>query len=72
MEAPGCHGRGSSRGLLQPYFRNVQIFKCPTERQWQCGYAMSYTNGSPTGCFTETPEILRADFLPERRPGCTM
>jgi prepilin-type N-terminal cleavage/methylation domain-containing protein/prepilin-type processing-associated H-X9-DG protein len=42
-------GPNFSEGLLQPYFRNTQIFKCPTERQWQCGYAMSYINGSPTG-----------------------
>jgi prepilin-type N-terminal cleavage/methylation domain-containing protein/prepilin-type processing-associated H-X9-DG protein len=44
--APGANWQA---GLLQPYFKNTQIFKCPTERQWQCGYAMSYINGSPTG-----------------------
>ena len=44
--APGAN---YSQGLLQPYFKNTEIFKCPTEKQWQCGYAMSYIYGSPTG-----------------------
>jgi prepilin-type N-terminal cleavage/methylation domain-containing protein/prepilin-type processing-associated H-X9-DG protein len=42
-------GPNWQQGLLQPYFKNTEIFKCPTEKQWQCGYAMSYVNGSPTG-----------------------
>lgn len=44
-------GANWQAGLLQPYFKNTQIFKCPSEKQWQCGYAMSYINGSPHGQF---------------------
>ncbi|MEI6499816.1 MAG: DUF1559 domain-containing protein [Armatimonadota bacterium] len=39
-------------GLLNSYFKNTQIFKCPSDTQWQCGYCMSYISGSPTGVFT--------------------
>jgi prepilin-type N-terminal cleavage/methylation domain-containing protein/prepilin-type processing-associated H-X9-DG protein len=53
--APGPNWR---EGMLQPYVRNTQIFKCPTEPQWQCGYAMSYINGSPTGLWTPGVGVL--------------
>ncbi len=36
-------------GFLQPYIKNVEIFKCPEARQWQSGYAMSYITGGPMG-----------------------
>jgi prepilin-type N-terminal cleavage/methylation domain-containing protein/prepilin-type processing-associated H-X9-DG protein len=42
--APGSNWQP---GLLQPYVGNTQVFRCPAEPQWQCGYAMSYSNGSP-------------------------
>jgi prepilin-type N-terminal cleavage/methylation domain-containing protein len=29
-------------GMLQPYFKNLMIFKCPSYPQGQVGYAMSY------------------------------
>ena len=54
---PGANWQG---GLLQPYIKNYQIFKCPSETQWQCGYAMSYINGSPTGVFTAGVGMLGA------------
>jgi prepilin-type processing-associated H-X9-DG protein len=43
---PGTNWR---QGLLNPYTNDVAIFKCPSDLVWQCGYAMSYVNGSPTG-----------------------
>jgi prepilin-type N-terminal cleavage/methylation domain-containing protein len=36
-------------GLLMPYTRNSQIFKCPSATQWQVGYAMSFISQGPTG-----------------------
>jgi hypothetical protein len=35
--------------MLQAYVRNYQIFKCPSDTVWQCGYCMSCIHGSPTG-----------------------
>jgi prepilin-type N-terminal cleavage/methylation domain-containing protein/prepilin-type processing-associated H-X9-DG protein len=35
-------------GLLQPYVKNLGIFRCP-EYSGQVGYAMSYIEGSPMG-----------------------
>lgn len=52
---PGSNFQG---GLLQPYVKNYQLFKCPSETQWQCGYAMSYINGSPTGLWTPGVGVL--------------
>ena len=43
----GVPGAGYRPGLLEPYFQTTNIFKCPTERKWQCGYAMNYPTGSP-------------------------
>jgi len=51
-------GPNYQEGLLQPYFKNTQIFKCPSEKQWQCGYAMSYINGSPTGAMLSTGTMV--------------
>ncbi|GEM_PF-951789 len=36
-------------GFLQPYFKNLQIFKCPGDPRWQVGYAMSYVTAGPMG-----------------------
>ena len=44
--APGANW---TSGLLQPYFKNTQIFIDPSERTYQCGYAMSYVSGGPGG-----------------------
>jgi prepilin-type N-terminal cleavage/methylation domain-containing protein/prepilin-type processing-associated H-X9-DG protein len=45
-------------GLLAPYVKNTQIFKCPSDTVWQCGYAMSDINGSPTGLWTPGVGVL--------------
>jgi prepilin-type N-terminal cleavage/methylation domain-containing protein len=36
-------------GLLMPYVKNTQIFKCPSAKQWQVGYGMSYISEGPMG-----------------------
>ena len=36
-------------GLLMPYVKNLQVFKCPSDTQWQVGYAMSYISAGPMG-----------------------
>lgn len=36
-------------GLVMPYVRSTQIFKCPSDTQWQVGYAMSYITDGPMG-----------------------
>lgn len=36
-------------GLLMPYIKSVQIFKCPSDTAWQVGYAMSYISDGPMG-----------------------
>jgi prepilin-type N-terminal cleavage/methylation domain-containing protein/prepilin-type processing-associated H-X9-DG protein len=48
----GTPGANWNAGLLSSYFKNTQIFKCPSDMQWQCGYCMSYISGSPTGVYT--------------------
>jgi len=68
--APGANWRG---GLLQPYVKNTNIFKCPEERQWQCGYAMSYVAGGPMGMPDANVSVPadRAVIWDHRRtPGC--
>lgn len=42
----GSPGAGYKLGLLHPYFQTTNIFKCPVEQQWQCGYGMNYSTGS--------------------------
>jgi len=53
--APGANWQP---GLLQPYVKNYGIFKCPSDKVWQCAYAMSYINGSPTGVWTPGIGVL--------------
>jgi hypothetical protein len=73
-------------GLLSGFFGTTNIFKCPVEPQWQCGYGMNYSEGSPMGkpdsFVTQTSERLviwdhrRSPCsdsrlaAPPRRPGC--
>jgi prepilin-type N-terminal cleavage/methylation domain-containing protein/prepilin-type processing-associated H-X9-DG protein len=69
----GNPGAGFKNGLLYQYFRTVQIFKCPVEQKWQCGYGMNYAEGSPMGkpdsFVTQTSErIIVWDH--RRSPGC--
>jgi len=68
--APGAN---YNTGLLYPYTKNVDIFKCPEERQWQCGYAMSYVNGGPMGMpdsFVTVPSDRVVVWDHRRTPGC--
>ncbi|MBM3833819.1 MAG: prepilin-type N-terminal cleavage/methylation domain-containing protein [Verrucomicrobia bacterium] len=67
-------GPGFKPGLLHPYFGATNIFKCPTEKQWQCGYGMNYSEGSPMvrpdSIVTETSERLVV-WDHRRSPGCS-
>jgi prepilin-type N-terminal cleavage/methylation domain-containing protein/prepilin-type processing-associated H-X9-DG protein len=73
----GQPGAGFKNGLLSPFLgktNNVTIFKCPIEKQWQCGFAMNYSTGSPAGqrdsFVTLTSELLIA-WDHRRTPGCS-
>jgi prepilin-type N-terminal cleavage/methylation domain-containing protein/prepilin-type processing-associated H-X9-DG protein len=50
-------GRNWSPGLLFPYVGSAALFRCPAAPQWQCGYAMSYVNGSPHADARRYPTI---------------
>jgi len=59
-------------GFLQPYFKNVSIFKCPEDTQWQVGYAMSYISAGPMGkpeSAVENPSVCQV-WDHSRTPGC--
>jgi len=74
----GAPGAGFKNGLLSPFLGTTNnqgsIFTCPIERQWQCGYAMNYSTGSPAaqrdGFVTQTSERLVA-WDHRRTPGCS-
>jgi prepilin-type N-terminal cleavage/methylation domain-containing protein len=59
-------------GFLQPYVKNVQIFKCPEAIQWQAGYAMSYITNGPMGEADAAVENPTAFFVwnHARTPAC--
>lgn len=74
----GTPGTTFKPGLLSPFLGNgstngFTIFKCPVEQQWQCGYAMNYSTGSPCaqkdGFVTQTSDRLVA-WDHRRTPGC--
>ena len=72
----GVPGAGYKDGLLSPFLgkTNNPIFKCPIERQWQCGYAMNYSTGSPSGQRdgSVTQSSIRLIAWDHRRtPGCS-
>lgn len=70
----GVPGAGYRPGLLEPYFQTTNIFKCPTERKWQCGYAMNYTTGSPMGqkdSYVTQPSERLVVWDHRRSPGCS-
>ena len=63
-------------GLLSPFLgttNNSTIFKCPIELQWQCGFAMNYSTGSPAAqrdsVVTQASERL-VIWDHRRTPGC--
>ena len=73
----GTPGATYKNGLLSNFLggtNNVTIFKCPIEQQWQCGYAMNYSTGSPAGqrdsFVTQTSDRLVA-WDHRRTPGCS-
>ena len=43
----GVPGAGYKPGLLHGFFQTTNIFKCPVEPKWQCGYGMNYSTGGP-------------------------
>lgn len=59
-------------GMLQPYFKNLPIFKCPSYPKGQVGYAMSYVSDGPMGrpdAFVTNPTVLFV-WDHARTPGC--
>ncbi len=59
-------------GFLQPYFKNVAIFKDPHDQVWQVGYAMSYITRGPMGkpgSAVENPTVMQV-WDHSRTPGC--
>jgi len=70
----GRPGAGYKPGLLFPHLTATNIFKCPIEQQWQCGYGMNYSEGSPMAkpdsFVTQTSERLIV-WDHRRSPGCS-
>src|ERR1043166_5915344 len=70
----GPPGAGSKPGLLHPFFQTPNIFKCPEETKWQCGYGMNYTTGSPMAqadSFVSQPSDRLIVWDHRRSPGCS-
>ncbi|WP_395088889.1 DUF1559 domain-containing protein [Armatimonas sp.] len=59
-------------GMLQPYFKNLMVFKCPSYPQGQVGYAMSYISAGPMGKSDAEVTNLTVMFVWDhsRTPGC--
>ena len=60
------------KGFLEPYYKTVGLFKCPTEPQWQVGYAMSYITAGPMGkpgSMVENQSAMQV-WDHARTPGC--
>ena len=69
----GVPGGGYKTGLLFPYLAATNIFRCPTDPQWQCGYGMNYCTGGPVGqteSFITQPAQRMAVWDHQRSPGC--
>jgi prepilin-type N-terminal cleavage/methylation domain-containing protein/prepilin-type processing-associated H-X9-DG protein len=70
LSAPGPN---YSTGLLYPYIKNVQIFKCPSDNLYQCSYGMSYVAGGPMGqqdSFVSVPAERLVVWDHANTPGC--
>lgn len=70
----GPPGAGFKPGLLYSYFNTTNIFRCPEEREWQCGYGMNYSTGSPMGKpeeFVAQPSERITIWDHRRTPGCS-
>ena len=59
-------------GLTAPYIKNLQIFKDPSEPNWQVGYAMSYITEGPMGKPASSVANPSVMFVWDHRrtPGC--
>ena len=69
----GHPGPNFQDGFLFPYVGNYQVFKCPSELQWQCAYAMSYIAGSPTGAKNSAVTDVSSRMVVwdhRKTPGC--
>jgi len=70
----GSPGAGLKNGLLYPFLGTSNIFRCPIEKQWQCGYGMNYSEGSPMAkpdsFVTQTSDRLIV-WDHRRSPGCS-
>ena len=73
----GQPGAGYKNGLLSPFLGTTNfatIFKCPIEKQWQCGFAMNYSTGSPAAqrdgfVMSASERLIVWDH--RRTPGCS-
>ncbi len=63
---------GPKAGFLQPYVKNLQIFRCPSYAKGQVGYAMSYIYNGPMGepdAFVVNPSVYFV-WDHAKTPGC--
>ena len=70
----GKPGAGYKNGLLWGFFQSPLIFKCPVELQWQCGYGMNYSDGSPMArpdSFVSQSSDRLIIYDHRRSPGCS-
>jgi len=70
----GSPGAGFKLGLLHPFFQTTNIFKCPEEMKWQCGYGMNYTTGSAMAkgdSYVSQPSDRLIVWDHRRSPGCS-
>jgi prepilin-type N-terminal cleavage/methylation domain-containing protein len=73
----GLPGAGYKDGLLSPYLsktNDVTIFKCPIEKQWQCGFALNYSTGSPAAqrdAYVTQASVRLIAWDHRRTPGCS-
>lgn len=70
----GTPGAGYKNGLLFDYLGATNLFKCPVETKWQCGYGMNYSEGSPTAkpdSFVTQPAERLVVWDHRRTPGCS-
>jgi prepilin-type N-terminal cleavage/methylation domain-containing protein/prepilin-type processing-associated H-X9-DG protein len=70
----GPPGAGFKPGLMHGYFGTTNIFKCAVEPQWQCSFAMNYSDGSPMGkpdSFVTQASTRIIVWDHRRTPGCS-
>lgn len=70
----GKPGAGFRLGLLYGFIAATNLFKCPAEPQWQCGYGMNYSTGSPMlqrDSFVTEPSLRLIIWDHRRSPGCS-